>query len=33
MTPENTPHLETHRLILRRFTEQDFPAMLEIFGD
>lgn len=33
MTPENTPHLETQRLILRRFTEQDFPAMLEIFGD
>lgn len=33
MTPENTPHLEMQRLILRKFTEQDFPAMLEIFGD
>lgn len=33
MTPENTPHLETQRLILRKFTEKDFPAMLEIFGD
>lgn len=31
MTPENTPRLETNRLILRKFTETDFPAMLEIF--
>ena len=33
MTPENTPRLETNRLILRKFTETDFPAMLEFFGD
>lgn len=29
----NTPALETERLILRRFTEDDLEAVLTIFGD
>ena len=29
----NTPALETERLILRRFTEDDLDAILAIFGD
>lgn len=33
MIEENTPALETERLILRRFTEEDIPALLEIFSD
>lgn len=28
MTPENTPRLETNRLILRKFTEQIFRPCL-----
>ena len=30
---ENTPELETERLILRRFREGDEQALLDIFGD
>ena len=30
---ENTPTLETKRLILRKFTEDDFPALFQIFSD
>ena len=29
----NTPELETRRLILRRFTREDIPAVYEIFSD
>ena len=29
----NTPRLETERLILRRFTEEDMEAFLKIYGD
>lgn len=29
----NTPALETKRLILRRFTQEDVPAVYEIFSD
>lgn len=29
----NTPRLETKRLILRRFTEEDMEAFLKIYGD
>lgn len=29
----NTPRLETERLILRRFTEADIPAMYTLFSD
>ena len=29
----NTPSLETARLILRRFTEDDMPAVFAIFND
>ena len=31
--PENTPELFTERLILRRFTQQDIPALFEIYRD
>ena len=30
---ENTPKLLTERLILRRFSEQDIPALFEIYRD
>lgn len=30
---ENTPFLETSRLILRRFTEQDVQALFELLKD
>ena len=30
---ENTPFLETDRLILRRFAETDIPALLTIYGN
>lgn len=33
MRNENTPRLETERLILRRFAEDDVPAILDVFGD
>ena len=33
MIPENTPRLETERLILRRFTEGDLPALFAIYSD
>ncbi len=29
----NTPDIETERLLLRKFNEQDLPAVLSIFGD
>lgn len=29
----NTPTLETERLILRKFTEDDFPALFNIYSD
>jgi RimJ/RimL family protein N-acetyltransferase len=29
----NTPTLETERLILRKFTEDDFPALFDIYSD
>ena len=29
----NTPRLETHRLILRKFTEGDIGALYEILRD
>ncbi|NLT58674.1 MAG: GNAT family N-acetyltransferase, partial [Clostridiales bacterium] len=29
----NTPALETERLILRKFTENDLEALLAIYGD
>ncbi len=32
-TPENTPVLETPRLLLRRFRKEDAKAALSIFGD
>lgn len=32
-TSTNTPRLETERLILRRFTEADIPAMFALFSD
>mgnify|MGYP001809070188 CR=1 FL=1 len=31
--PENTPQIETDRLILRKFTENDLQALLSIFSD
>ena len=30
---KNTPKLLTERLILRRFSEQDIPALFEIYRD
>lgn len=33
MIQENTPRMETERLILRRFAEDDIPAILDVFGD
>lgn len=33
MSGINTPELETERLILRKFTENDLPALLAIFSD
>lgn len=33
MSGENTPTLETERLVLRRFTEEDIPALYAIFHD
>lgn len=33
MNPENTPTLRTRRLILRRFTPDDVPALLAIHSD
>lgn len=33
MSGANTPRLETERLILRRFTPEDVPAIHEILGD
>lgn len=32
-SPANTPLLETERLILRRFREEDMEALLAIYGD
>lgn len=31
--PDNTPLIETERLILRKFTEDDLPALFSILGD
>jgi len=33
MIYENTPTIETKRLILRKFTEEDIPNLLEIMSD
>ena len=33
MNGRNTPVLETERLILRKFTENDFSALFEIYSD
>lgn len=33
MKKENTPQISTERLILRKFTENDTEAVLQIFGD
>lgn len=33
MLSENTPTLETKRLILRKFTEYDLADMLPLYGD
>lgn len=33
MIKQNTPRLETERLILRRFTEKDLEDLLPIYGD
>lgn len=33
MNTKNTPRLETERLILRRFTEDDLEAIFSIFSD
>lgn len=30
---KNTPEIQTDRLILRKFTEDDLPALFEIFQD
>ena len=30
---ENTPALETERLVLRQFTENDIEALFRIFSD
>ena len=29
----NTPELETNRLILRKFSQADLPALFKILGD
>ena len=33
MTDQNTPRLETDRLILRKFAPKDLQALLRIYGD
>lgn len=33
MTEQNTPTIETERLILRRFREEDIPALYSIYSD